>query len=166
VAGAAAVLLGVALLALAGPVAGAALSRLPGDAVLQDLRAGTARPPADLQRLLDSRATAGRWRDDPRDLTERALAQVLMAELLFAKARDAGPARLRAAERDLTAALGAAPADPFAWTRLALVRWRLGRPDRSIRAALDAARTTGPQSRRLQPVQRALAARLTAARDD
>jgi hypothetical protein len=155
-AGAIAVLLGAGLLALALPVAGAALTRLPGDAVLADLRAGEVRGSGDLTRLAESRRRAADWRRDPRDAAERAFAQLLLAE----RAGVQGRARLRAAERALTAALRAAPADPYAWTRLALVRWRLDRPAASVRAALEAARRTGPNSVRLSPLRRALTARL------
>jgi len=159
-AGAASLALGLGLLALALPVAGAALSRLPGDRVVHDLRAGTGVTAADLGRLADSRRAAAGWRADPRDAAELALAQLLLAERAGPD-RPTGAARLRAAERALTAGLASAPADPYAWTRLALVRWHLGRPAATVRAALAAARTAGPAARRLLPVQRALAARLT-----
>ena len=149
-------LMGAGCLALALPIAGAALSRLPGDAVLADLRAGEAGGSADLRRLADSRLLAARWRSDPRDAAARALAQIVLAE----RAGTNDPARLRAAESNLTAALAAAPADPYGWTRLALVRWRLDRSAGSVAAALDAARRTGPQSARLGALRRALMARL------
>jgi hypothetical protein len=149
-------LLGAGCLALALPIAGAALSRVPGDAVLADLRAGAAPGSADLHRLAESRLRAADWRSDPRDAAARALAQLVLAE----RAGSRDPARLRVSERALTAALAAAPADPYAWTRLALVRWRLDRPSGSVAAALDAARRTGPHSARLGPLQRALTARL------
>jgi hypothetical protein len=155
--GAAGLLLGAGLLALALPVAGAALSRVPGDAVLRELRAGTAVDTPALRRFADSRRAALTWRDDPRDRAELALAALLLAERA-----DAGRAPLLAAERALTAALRAAPADPYAWTRLALVRWRLDRPVDRVRAALDAARATGANNARLRDVQAALAARLDA----
>lgn len=166
-AGAAAMLVGMALMILALPGLGAALSRIPGDPVLQDLRAGTPVAPAALWRLHDSRTAALRWRADARALAERALVDALRADTpAFGPGTGAtGAARLRAAERDLTAALGAAPADPYTWTRLALIRWRLGRPAASVQAALDAARITGPHNRRLRPLQHALAARLSGAPD-
>ena len=78
-AGAASLALGLGLLALALPVAGAALSRLPGDRVVHDLRAGTGVTAADLGRLADSRRAAAGWRADPRDAAELALAQLLLA---------------------------------------------------------------------------------------
>ncbi|WP_156092491.1 hypothetical protein [Rhodovibrio salinarum] len=158
--GLAALLLGVGLLALAVPITGAALSRLPGDAVLRDLRADKAVGVRALNRLIDSRQMAGRWREDPRDLGDLVLAYLLLAE------RPAGdPAHLLAAEQTVTAALRAAPADPYGWTRLALVRWQLGRPAESIRAALNAACTTGPNSTRLKAIQQALRAKFPAAPD-
>jgi hypothetical protein len=149
-------LMGAACLALAVPVAGAALSRLPGDSVLADLRAGAVVGSAELDRLSESRRRAADWRRDPRDAADLALARMLHAE----RAGTDGRARLRQAERALMSALGAAPADPYAWTRLALVRWRLDRSAGSVRAALDAARRTGPHSARLAPLRRALTARL------
>jgi predicted Zn-dependent protease len=149
-------LLGAGCLAAALPIAGAALSRLPGDAVLADLRAGAEPGSADLHRLAESRRRAADWRSDPRDAAARALAQIVLAERAGARGRD----RLCAAERALNAVLADAPADPYAWTRLALVRWRLGRSSGAVTAALDAARRTGPHSARLYPVQRALTARL------
>jgi hypothetical protein len=135
-------LVGAGCLAAALPIAGAALSRLPGDAVLADLRAGAEPGSAELHRLADSRRRAADWRSDPRDAAARALAQIVLAERAGARGRDR------------------APADPYAWTRLALVRWRLDRSSGSVAAALDAARRTGPHSARLDPVQRALTARL------
>ncbi len=149
-------LMGAGCLALALPIAGAALSRLPGDAVLADLRAGEAPGSADLYRLAKSRLRAADWRSDPRDAAAHALVQIVLAE----RAGSRDPARLRVAERALIAVLADAPADPYAWTRLALVRWRLGRSLGSTEAALDAARRTGPHSARLNPLQRALTARL------
>lgn len=161
VTGAATLLLGAGWLALAVPVTVAALARLPGEAVLRDLRAGQAVATAELHVLADSRRAAARWRVDPRDRAELALAALLLAERADAAGGDAARGRqLRAAERELSLALGAAPADPYAWSRLALVRWRLDRPARSVRAALAAAQRTGPRVRRLQPLHRALDARI------
>lgn len=158
-------LVGAGLVALALPIAAAALTRLPGDGVLRALRTDDPVTPADLERLADSRQAAWRWRTDPRDRAEFALARLLQAERAAPTHDGADGDKLRAAEAALTIALGTAPGDPYGWTRLALVRWRLGRPAPRVEAALAAARTTGPRVRRLRPLRRALAARLTAAPD-
>jgi len=54
-AGAAMLLVGAGLVALALPIAAAALTRLPGDGVLRALRTDDPVTPADLERLADSR---------------------------------------------------------------------------------------------------------------
>jgi hypothetical protein len=129
--------LGAVLLVVeAGRVTAAAVSRLSGDAVLHRVQTRAhAVSPAGLRRLIDSRNAARAWQARPEDARVVALAQLLLD----------GPAAAAPAARRLGAALAAAPADPYAWTRLALVRLHLGAPVQA-RAARAMAARTGPRA--------------------
>jgi hypothetical protein len=146
------------LIAEAGRLTAAAVLRLPGDGVLHQVQARAPVPPADLRRLIASRSAARAWQARPGDAKVLALAQLLLD----------GPAAAGPAARRLGDALAAAPADPYAWARLALVRLHLEAPAQA-RAARAMAARTGPRApglaRAYAGLDRALAAARTGAGD-
>lgn len=83
--------------------------------------------------------------------TADAATQARRALALLALNRD------RPAARALTAALRQAPADPAGWTRLALVRHRIGAAPERIAQALAMALRTGPRTHHLAPIRAELA---------
>lgn len=152
-----ALLAGALLLALALPIAGASLIRLPAGPVLEDIRAGKAVSAPALRRARAILRRALAWREQPRGYFDLAL-------LHLATAQSAGDDRrnrhLRAAERALLRGLALAPVKPAAWSRLALVRYRLARPSSDVVAALRLAIATGPDETALAPARAELILRL------
>jgi hypothetical protein len=124
-----AVLLGLVLLALAVPRLAAALVELPGDRVLQTLRAGVPVTDAALEAAADTRALSLR-------LIETADTRRELGALLHTRAvRDPDAPDARApAGRALADGLARAPLDPFAWTRLATLATLDDRPEDALRA--------------------------------
>jgi hypothetical protein len=157
-------LAGAGLLGLAVPVLGAAVVRLPGDPVIHALRDGAAVDRPDLHRLADSRRAARAWRLDARDLTDLAMAEAWLAEARTVRGGAPPRVRLLAAEQALAQAIRLRPADPYAWTRLAVVRHALDRPMAEVAAALEGARRTGPNTRRLEALRARLAGAVYGAR--
>lgn len=136
---------GLALAAAAVPIAGASLAELAGNPVLQRLHGGNAGPAA-LRQLIRSREASLAWRETGRAAKELGLAHLMLAEAVPEGGRAQGYAL---AERALLRGLALAPMDPYAWTRLLVVRMSQARPPREIAPALAMALASGPNERRL-----------------
>lgn len=105
------------------------------EARYRDLADGQPRTIVELDALTQAlRASPARS-----DLTSAAHMQILAAEQLDVTSLRA-ISRLSAARRDLRLGLAASPADPFAWTRLALTELRLGHRQRAAAALARACR--------------------------
>jgi len=143
--------LGLALLAEALPIAAAAIARLPGDAVLQDLRRGAPVPRAALDRVAGSRERALAWRERPADRAVLGLVHLLRAD----RAAGDPTAHLQAAASQLRRGLRGNPADPHAWVRLALAQARLGDAPAAA-GALRMSERTGANVPELQQTRSAL----------
>ena len=106
------------LLAAAAPRLLAALAMLPGDPVLAEIEDGKPVDAADLAAVIVGRQEARRYVADPRLNTDIALAQLLLVEQ-----QAPGDAERRAlvdqAVDQLRLGLASAPANGFAWARLA-----------------------------------------------
>ena len=150
--GALGVTVGLALIAAALPLACSGLAEVPGNSVLKQPHAvspGT----AALRRLIGSREASLAWRESGRAAKELGLARMMLAESLAGAARDREYAL---AERALLRGLALAPVDPYAWTRLALVRMAQGHPPGEVAPALGQALASGPnESALLRPTARA-----------
>jgi len=134
------------LLALALPLAVGEMLRLPGAATSPDS-----------PRFMDAEGRA--FAAVPGSAGALALG---LGHLAVADRRSGARARLHleTAERLLTRGLAGGPAHPDAWTRLAVARWRLGRPEAAVGQALRLALLSGPTTRHLAPVRAELALRL------
>ena len=152
VVGALAAAVGLALVAAAALLAGSGLAEVPGNSVLKHLHDGSAGTHA-LRRLIGSREASLAWRETGGAAKELGLARMMLAASLPEAAR----AREYAlAERALLRGLALAPVDPYAWTRLALVRMAQGRPPGEVAPALGQALASGPnESALLRPTARA-----------
>ncbi len=157
VSGLAALCGGLALLALAVPLAAAELARLPGASALRALQNGEAVGEDRLHRWLTVEGVALAWRPDAPGHFRRALAQMALAETAPAWAV-AG--HLWTAEDALLRGLRMAPGSALGWSRLAVVRYRLGAEPESVAAALERAVRLAPEERQLAPVRAELALRL------
>ena len=110
----------------------AALVAVPGDSAVFAL---TYDPPAsnrELEILLDSRAVASEWAEDPAYDRESAMAALILAHRTGYRT-DRGRVLLQLVEEHAAAALARAPADPETWAHLAEARllrseWNCDRP--------------------------------------
>ena len=136
--------LGAALLiALAAPRLLASVSVLPSAPTLNRLQSLQPVETAALRRLVRNQRRALVWQAGGRTWTDLGLAQLLLAERLAdtdPRASSASPRRKQA----LTEGLSVAPANPFAWSRLAYAEAMLaGWSERAV-SALRMAFITGP----------------------
>ena len=146
-AGVAAIATGAALLILALPIAVAGFAEIPGNVILKELLRYEPVPPRALEDLIQSREASLRWREKGRTYTDLALAHMMLGEH---EAPAAEPDEALAHARDaLTRGLAAAPANPYAWMRLVLLRRALEHPTPEIASALSLALNTGAREGRL-----------------
>lgn len=150
-------LLGAALIALSLPVAASALIRLPSTATVEALHDGAPVAAADLERVLAAESAARSWRSDGDGYLRQGLVHLTLAEQ---RSGAAATDHLRAAEEALIRGLARTPASPHGWTRLAMARYLLERPDDETAAALAMAIRTGPAEAALTPARAELALRL------
>jgi len=151
-AGALSIAAGLALVAVAVPLAGSGLAEVPGNSVLRHLYEGNPGPTA-LRRLIRSREASLDWRETGRTAKELGLARMMLAESAPKMER---VRQYALAERALLRGLALAPADPYAWTRLALVRMALARAPEEVAGALVPALASGPNEETLlRPTARA-----------
>ena len=105
--------------------------------------------PGDLE--LDALTGALRRSGKPSDLSRAAHAQLIRAQQLGLRSVRALP-WLTAARRDLLKGVSAAPADAYAWTRLAVVEMYLSNTAPAARA-LEMALQLAPAERKLTAIQ-------------
>lgn len=145
---AASLALGGVILILALPRIAAEVVALPGNRVEAAIDHGTIPMDADLAILVDSRRRALRWLD-----SERFAAELALGQLLLTRHDIGGGARNRSrrdeAEHSLRAALALAPADPYAWTRLAAMSLVEGEPASQVVKMVEMALRTAPVEPRL-----------------
>lgn len=141
--------LGAALLiALAVPRLLAAVSVLPSVPTLSRLQSLQPVETEPLRRLVRNQRRALVWQAGGRTWTDLGLAQLLLAERL-ADTDPLSQQRFAAARQALTEGLSVAPANPFAWSRLAYAEAVLsGWSERAV-SALRMAFITGPYEPRL-----------------
>ncbi len=142
-------LMGAGLLALAGPRAVAALVSLPGGPVLARVQAMEPVRSEALDVLIGAEDAALAWVDSGRRRTDRALAL-----LLRARQQDAADNEFLADSlTGLKAGLARAPANAFAWTRLAYAETLLNGPSPAAAAALRMSLVAAPYEPRLLTVR-------------
>lgn len=135
--------LGALLLVLAAPRLYAEFLLLPGNPMLDAIEHNETITTGDLQRLRLSRERALAWTESGRARLELAAADILLAQREIG-----GGARYHALMEEALQALGdslaRAPADPYAWTRLAYARLAQGETAERIVPVLAMAIETAP----------------------
>ncbi len=137
-------LLAALLLGLAIPRFIAALAQVPGSAALravQDRRPVTV---GELEHLVKSREAAASWTGSGQIRSDLALARLLLLEENERSGLATG-GQLQAAVSDLTGSLTRAPANTYAWARLAMARQMTGGMDGKAARALAMSFLTGPR---------------------
>ena len=152
-----ALVLGMALLWLGVPRLVAAFLMLPGDSTLSRLQEQQAIAPNELETVIESRAAALRWVSSGRLYTDRALGRLLQEEGTGPGAQAKNSSRFDQAIRDLKAGLAVAPADPYAWARLALAKHLVDGPSPEVASALVMSLLTGPYEPDMIPLRLELA---------
>lgn len=136
------------LIALAFPRLLASVTVLPSAPTLNRLQSLKPVKTADLERLVRNQSRALVWQAGGRTWTDLGLAQLLLAERLGhddPRGRDL----FAAARQALTEGLSVAPANPFAWSRLAYAEAVLAGWSEAATSALRMAFITGPYEPRL-----------------
>ena len=136
-------LLGGALLFLSVPRLIAEVIMLPGNRVLAMVQSGSVPSDRDLEILAASRQRAFSWSDTAQSRIDLALAQLLVTR----KVLRSGPeyqTQVTAAIQSLRDGLARAPADPYAWTRLAYLSVSAAEPSRRVVPLLEMAIRTAP----------------------
>lgn len=144
-----ALVLGAVLLLLGVPRLVASLANLPGDRVYAIDQDGRAIGRAEIDALLDSRLDATRWVTRGRDWTDIGAAYLMRAR----QGKEPGEvdkADLARAIEAMKKGLALAPANPFAWARLALIQYMHdGGPSAAMAEALRMSLLTGSYDERL-----------------
>lgn len=141
-------MLAVALLVLAVPRLLAAVTLLPAAPTMDRLQSLEPVGTHKIERLIRNQRRALVWQPNGRTWTDLGLAQLLIAERL-PEGDPRSRARFDDARRALVEGLSAAPANPFAWSRLAYAHAVLDGWTPRATAALRMAFITGPFEPRL-----------------
>lgn len=145
-------LLGALLLYLALPRTLAFIIALPGDPALTRIQEGAPVADADLETLIAAREKALLWAASGRFLTDLALARLVLAQNANANANLDQKVDLKQAAtavKFLRDGLAKAPANPYAWTRLAYAELISGAPPARVATALRPALRLAPYDPRL-----------------
>lgn len=139
-------LLGVLMLYFAVPRTVAAVLLMPGERPLHVLQNGRLPSTPEIEAIVNSRTAAAHWIEQGRLLTDRSLARLTLAEQAVKGDAKPDPAKLEAAAQDLVAGLSLEPINPYAWARLAYVRFlQKGlNADAGVAPALRLSFLTGP----------------------
>ena len=135
---------GAALLTSAVPRTIAAFSMLPGDPVLEAIQWGEQVRVSDLELLTSSREAGLAWIESGRGWTDLGLAQLRLVRNAGTWTAE-GQRLLDQSASSLRHGLALAPANPFAWARLAYVELVRGGPSNAVAEALKMSIATGTQ---------------------
>jgi hypothetical protein len=135
--------LGGVLLFLSIPRLVAEVVMLPGNRVLAAIQNGTVPSDRGLEILAASRERAFSWSDAGSLRIDFALAQLLTTRKLLGGSPE-DHRRVATAIQSLREGLARAPADPYAWTRLAYVSVSEAEPARRVVPLLEMAIRTAP----------------------
>ena len=134
------------LLSLSVPRTIEVFSMLPGDPVLDTIQRGVEVPSSDLEDLASSREAALGWIESGRAWTDLGLAQVRLAERA---GLDGGRRLLDESVTSLRRGLALAPANSFAWARLAYAELGRRGPSTTVTEALKMSMLTASYEPRL-----------------
>lgn len=133
---------GAALLTSAVPRTIAGFSMLPGDPVLEAIRLGEQVSVSELELLASSRQAGLAWIESGRGWTDLGLAQLRRVKNAGTWTAE-GQRLLDESASSLRHGLALAPANPFAWARLAYVELVRGGPSKTVVEALKMSMSTG-----------------------
>jgi hypothetical protein len=139
---------GMLLVGLALPRAVAGIVLLPVAETLRAIQFQEPVEPERLRRLVERQHRALAWAPRGRGWTDLALAQLLLSEAPGV-APEAHGQLVWAGIDSLRGGLASAPANPFAWTRLALAETKIAGPSTGAARALAMALGTAPYEPRL-----------------
>jgi tetratricopeptide (TPR) repeat protein len=142
-----AVIIGIALACFGIRQALASLAMVPSGPTVETLRLLKDVSKEDLERLVDNENRALALLDSPRDWSNLGLALSLQGEAAADKSQRSE--RLLQADQALRQSLSLAPANPYVWLRLALVRQANGGEPKDVLAPWRMSIVTGPSEDRL-----------------
>ena len=134
---------GVSLLFLGVPGAIDAFLMLSANRSLYKIQTEEPVLPEEFVLIIDSEKQSIFWGESGRNWTDLALAQLLLAEEI-GDDDEASRDLLSEARTSLKTGLALAPANPYAWTRLAYVEYLISGPSAAVAAALQMAILTAP----------------------
>jgi hypothetical protein len=137
-----------AILYLGAPSLVASVLLFPGNRPLQALQNEQVPSTPELDAIISSRTAAMRWSNDGRLWTDRSLAHLTLAEV-HAKDKRPDPAELELARQDIEAGLALEPISPYAWARLAYIRFLQMGSSPGVASALRLSFLTGPFEREM-----------------
>ena len=140
---------GLILLVLAVPRTFVSVVTLPGLHVLNAIQNDAEFSREDLQVLSRGLERASAWIDSGRIETDQGLAQLRLARTAGYRSEE-GRRFLDEAGESLRRGLARAPANPFAWARLAFVRLAKDGPSKAVTEALVMSMKTGADDPRLR----------------
>ena len=140
---------GLILLVLAVPRTIVSVVTLPGLPVLNAIQNDAEFSVPDLEVLSRGLERASAWIDSGRIETDHGLAQLRLARITGFRT-DEGRRLLNQAEELLRHGLARAPANPFAWARLAFVRLAKDGPSKAVADTLVMSMKTGADDPRLR----------------
>lgn len=152
-----ALIMGMALLWMGVPQLVAALWMLPGDSTLQRLQKQKPVTAKKLEIVIESRTAALKWISSGQIYNDRALGRLMQEDATGPDAQQIRADRLNRAIQDLEAGLALAPADPYGWARLALVKQLRTGPSKDVASALIMSLLTGPYEPDMIPLRLELA---------
>lgn len=139
---------GASLLVLGVPATVDAFLAIPADRVLGKIQNAEPVSEAELSSTISSQRQSLSWGETGRKWTDLALAQFLLAEKIEHD-QEASVSLLADGLTSLKNGLALAPANPFAWTRLAYVEFLKSGPSASVVPPLRMAINTAPYEPRL-----------------
>jgi hypothetical protein len=134
---------GVSLLFLGVPGAIDAILMLSANRSLERIQTGQPVLLEEFSLIIASEKQSIFWDESGRNWTDLALAQLLLAEEIGFDDEASGDL-LTEARTSLKTGLALAPANPYAWTQLAYLEYKISGPSAALAVALKIAILTGP----------------------
>ena len=139
---------GISMVSLAVPATMAAFTLLPTTPTWNKLLLRSDVPKVDLLKLYASQQAAVDWVPSGKKITDRAVTEIALAKASPSRSVERADWYQRA-EASVEEGLLLAPADPYAWARLAYLRLKKSGRKSGAREALMMSFLTGPYEKRL-----------------
>ena len=139
---------GISMVSLAVPATMAAFTLLPTTPTWEKILLRSDVPKVDLLKLHRAQQAALDWVRSGKKITDRAVTEIALAKASPSRSVERADWYERA-QASVEEGLLLAPADPYAWARLAYLRLKKGGRKRGAREALMMSMLTGPYEKRL-----------------